>query len=102
MFSLRSGEEIFAVIRGAYFIERLNLKRLQVQSNSYDFATRLIPVGKDGMMLDTNGKNYLENYQYSRKVKTMTWKDERYTDIESLKEDAEAKLDEISNRHNNA
>lgn len=82
--------------RGAYFIERLNLKRLQIQSNSYDFATRLIPVGKDGMMLDINGKNYLENYQYSRKVKTMTWKDERYTDIESLKEDAEAKLDEIS------
>lgn len=30
--------------RGAYFIERLNLKRLQVQSNSYDFATRLIPI----------------------------------------------------------
>lgn len=82
--------------RGAYFIERLNLKKLQVQSNSYDFATRLIPVGKDGLMLNISGKNYIENYQYSKKVKTMTWKDERYTDIESLKEDAEAKLDEIS------
>lgn len=82
--------------RGAYFIERLNLKKLQVQSNSYDFATRLIPVGKDGLMLNIGGKNYIENYQYSKKVKTMTWKDERYTDVESLKEDAEAKLDEIS------
>ncbi len=82
--------------RGAYFIERLNLKKLQVQSNSYDFATRLIPVGKDGLMLNVDGKNYIENYQYSKKVKTMTWKDERYTDVESLKEDAEAKLDEIS------
>lgn len=82
--------------RGAYFIERLNLKKLQVQSNSYDFATRLIPVGKDGLMLNVGGKNYIENYQYSKKVKTMTWKDERYTDVESLKEDAEAKLDEIS------
>ncbi len=82
--------------RGAYFIERLNLKKLQVQSNSYDFATRLIPVGKDGLMLNIDGKNYIENYQYSKKVKTKTWKDERYTDAESLKEDAEAKLDEIS------
>lgn len=82
--------------RGTYFIERLNLKRLQVQSNSYDFATRLIPIGKDGLMLNIDGKNYVENHQYSKKVKTMTWKDERYTDAESLKEDAEAKLDELS------
>lgn len=88
--------EQFGEDKGAYFIERLNLKKLQIQSNSYDFATRLIPVGKDGLMLDIDGKNYLENYQYSRKVKTMTWKDERYTDVESLQEDAEAKLDEIS------
>lgn len=82
--------------RGAYFMERLNLKRLQVQSNSYDFCTRLICIGKDGLMLNINGKNYLENYQYSKKVKTCTWKDERYTVIESLQEDGEAKLDELS------
>lgn len=69
---------------------------MQVQSNSYDFATRLIPIGKDGLMLNIDGKNYVENHQYSKKVKTMTWKDERYTDVESLKEDAEAKLDELS------
>ena len=47
-------------------------------------------------MLNIDGKNYVENHQYSKKVKTMTWKDERYTDAESLKEDAEAKLDELS------
>ena len=81
---------------GAYFIEKLNLKKLQVQSNSYDFCTRMIPVGKDGMMLDIGGKNYIENYQYSTKVKTTTWKDERYTVLDALIEDAEAKLEEIS------
>ena len=81
---------------GAYFIEKLNLKKLQVQSNSYDFYTRLIPVGKDGMMLNTDGKNYIENYQYSTKIKTATWKDDRYTVLEALKEDAEAKLEEMS------
>lgn len=82
--------------RGAYFMERLNLKRLQIQSNSYDFCTRLICVGKDNLMLNIGGKNYLENHQYSKKVKTMTWKDERYTTVESLQEDGEAKLDELS------
>lgn len=82
--------------KGAYFMERLNLKRLQIQSNSYDFCTRLICIGKDGLMLDIDGKNYVENYQYSKKVKTCTWKDERYTVRESLQEDGEAKLDELS------
>ena len=81
---------------GAYFIERLNLKKIQVQSNSYDFCTRLIPIGKDGLMVNIAGKNYIENYQYSSKIKTATWKDERYTIVESLIEDAEAKLDELS------
>lgn len=82
--------------RGAYFMERLNLKKLKIQSNSYDFCTRLICIGKEGLMLDVDGKNYLENHQYSGKVKTRTWKDERYTSVESLREDGEAKLDELS------
>lgn len=82
--------------KGAYFMERLNLKKLLIQSNSYDFCTRLICIGKDGLMLDIDGKNYIENYQYSKKVKTCTWKDERYTVVESLQEDGEAKLDELS------
>ena len=42
--------------RGAYFMERLNLKRLQIQSNSYNFCTRLICIGKDGLMLNIGGK----------------------------------------------
>lgn len=81
---------------GTYFMERLNIKKLEIQTNSYDFATRLIPIGKDGLMISVNGKNYVENHQYSNKVKTTTWKDDRYTDAESLLEDAEAKLNEIS------
>lgn len=82
--------------KGAYFMERLNLKKLKIQSNSYDFCTRLICIGKEGLMIDVDGKNYIENHQYSSKVKTRTWKDERYTSVESLREDGEAKLDELS------
>ncbi|WP_415296343.1 phage tail spike protein [Clostridium perfringens] len=84
--------------KGTYFIDSLNLTALQVQSDSYKFATRIIAEGKDKLTFaDINGgKNYVENYQYSNKVKTIYWKDERYTVKESLLEDAKAKLKEIS------
>lgn len=84
--------------KGTYFIDSLNLTALQVQSDSYKFATRIIAEGKNGLTFSSinNGKNYVENYQYSRKIKTIYWKDERYTIKESLLEDAKAKLREIS------
>ncbi|HFD2036172.1 TPA: phage tail spike protein [Clostridium perfringens] len=84
--------------KGAYFIDSLNLTALQVQSDSYKFATRIIAEGKDGLTFaDINGgKNYVENFQYSKKIKTTYWKDERYTIKENLLEDAKAKLKEIS------
>lgn len=84
--------------KGTYFIDSLNLKELSIQGNSYQYYTRIIPIGKDDLRITdiNNGKEYVENYQYSSKVKTVYWKDDRYTIVENLKEDAEAKLDEIS------
>lgn len=83
--------------RGCYFVEGLNLRKLTPKSDTYDFYTRIIPLGKDGISIKwLHGKEYLENYQYSRKIKTYTWKDERYTNTTSLMEDAEAKLEELS------
>lgn len=76
--------------KGVYFLDSLNLKDLSIQSDSYDFYTRIIAKGKDDL------KVTLENFQYSNKVKTYIWKDERYTDIESLTEDAKAKLNDLS------
>ena len=84
--------------KGTYFIDSLNLIALQVQSDSRQYATRIIAEGKDGLSFSdiNNGKNYVENYQYSNKVKTIYWKDERYTIKENLLEDARAKLEELS------
>ncbi|VTQ55191.1 phage tail spike protein [Clostridium perfringens] len=84
--------------KGTYFIDSLNLIALQVQSDSRQYATRIIAEGKDGLSFSdiNNGKNYVENYQYSNKVKTIYWKDERYSVKESLLEDARAKLEELS------
>ncbi|MFH5837874.1 phage tail spike protein [Clostridium perfringens] len=84
--------------KGTYFIDSLNLIALQVQSDSRQYATRIIAEGKDGLSFSdiNNGKNYVENYQYSNKVKTIYWKDERYSVKENLLEDAMAKLEELS------
>lgn len=83
--------------RGCYFMEGLNLRKLTANSDTYEFYTRIIPIGKDGITIEwLHGKEYLENYQYSSKIKTYTWKDERYTNTTSLMEDADAKLEELS------
>ena len=84
--------------KGVYFTSQLNLKKLEVQSTSYDFYTELEPYGKDGLTIASvnNGQTYVANHQYSNKVKRYIWKDERYTVPESLKEDAEAKLADMS------
>lgn len=84
--------------RGAYFIDGLNLKRITRETDSYDYYTRIIPIGANGLTIEeiNDGKNYLENHQYSNKVLTYIWKDESYTDAQTLKEDAEAKLKEMS------
>ena len=90
-FHTRRGQD-----RGAYFIERLNLRSLGVKTSSYGFYTRLIPIGKDGLHLWRDGQNYIENHQYSDKVITSIWRDERYTVTAALLEDAQARLDEAS------
>lgn len=84
--------------KGVYFSSQLNLKSVGKQAQTTDFYTRIIPFGKDGLTIESvnNGKKYLENYTYSNKKKTYYWKDERYTNVNNLKEDAEAKLADLA------
>lgn len=84
--------------KGVYFMSGLNLKKLQKKSSSYDYCTRIIPLGADGLTIESvnEGKKYLENYQYSSKVLTYIWKDESYTEPQALMEDAELKLNDLS------
>lgn len=84
--------------KGVFAIDGVNMDDLEIQSTSYDFYTRLIPIGKDGLSIAgiNGGKEYIENYQYSKKVKTCYWKDERYTLVGDLYDDAVVKLDELS------
>lgn len=84
--------------RGVYFLNGLNLRKMNKKSDTYDYYTRIIPIGANDLTIESvnDGKNYLENYQYSNKVKTYIWKDESYTDPQALKEDAELKLNDLS------
>ncbi|WP_297130776.1 phage tail protein, partial [Terrisporobacter sp.] len=90
--------EQFGSDKGVYFSDELNLKSFSIPSDTYDYATRLYPYGKDGLNIASvnGGKEYIENFQYSNKIIELIWEDNRYTDVNSLKEDAEAKLDELS------
>ena len=84
--------------RGAYFMSGLNLKKLTAKRSSYDYYTRIIPIGKNGLNITTvnNGLNYLENYQYSDKILAYIWKNEDYDNAQALKDDAELYLDDLS------
>ena len=101
--SLSKSVEIYERIgedKGCYFMEGLNIKKPNKKSDTYDFYTRIYPIGKDGITpAAITGKDYIDNFQYSKKVKPFVWKDERYTDADSLVEDATAKLEELSRPH---
>lgn len=82
--------------RGAYFMEAVNLRKPPAFSASTNgLYTQIRPIGKDGLHIDVDGKDYIENHSFSPKNIMMTWKDERYTIPESLAEDAAIKLEEI-------
>lgn len=83
--------------RGCYFMEGLNLRKISLKSDTYDFYTRIYPIGKDGITPEwLTGRDYIDNFQYSSKIKAIVWKDERYTNTTSLIEDATAKIEEMS------
>src|SRR5699024_6678890 len=54
--------------------------------------------GMNGLKINqiNDGKDYLENKAYSDRTITYYWKDERYTNIQNLKNDAQKKLDLLS------
>lgn len=87
--------------KGAYFTDQINLISLESQANTNDFYTRIYPIGKDGLTIESvnNGSTTLENHIYSSKNKTYIWKDERYTDPQSLKEDAVEKLADMAQQY---
>lgn len=83
---------------GAFATRELNLKEINYKGKSTDFYTRLYAYGKNGLSFaDINGgKPYVENFQYTDKIISAYWSDERYEVPESLLEDAKETLKKAS------
>ena len=93
-----SFREKFGEDKGVYFLQGLNLRKLTLSGDTYDFCTRIIPIGKDGLKITTvnDGKEYIDNFQYSKKIIPYIWQDTSYEDATALMEDATEKLKDLS------
>lgn len=84
--------------RGAYFTDELNLKELTYKNSSEDLVTRLYAYGKKDLSFESinNGNKYIDDHTYTNEVLTGYWKDESYTDAQSLLLAAKRKLKELA------
>ena len=84
--------------KGVCFFDDLNVNDKDITEESFEFATRIIPEGMNGLKINqiNNGLDYIEDNSYCFKTITYYWKDERYTNIQNLKRDAEEKLKALS------
>lgn len=81
-----------------YLTASLNLEKQNISVENFEFATRIIPEGMNGLKINqiNNGLDYLEDKSFSDKTITYYWKDERYTNIKNLKDEAARKLKVLS------
>lgn len=79
---------------GTYFTDELNLTDMAFKGSSSSLITKLYAFGKDGLDISSvnGGKRYIENHTYTDKVIIDIWRDERYTNAQSLYDDAVVKL----------
>lgn len=58
-----------------YYSNELKLRKLTKQSSTYNYATVLYPIGKNGLTIAeiNNGRDYLEDYSYSNKRIEKYW-----------------------------
>lgn len=84
--------------KGMAFMNELRLKALTRQGNSYNFATVIYPIGKNGLTIAdiNNGKQYIENYDYCNKKITAYYVNEDIEYAEDLKRIAEDYLKTVS------
>lgn len=84
--------------RGTYFSNELNLRLLKKQGQTYDFATVLYPIGKDGLTIGAinNGSNIIENFSYCNKYIPKYWYRDDIEYAEELLIAARAHLGQIS------
>lgn len=93
---------------GAFATRELNLREINYKGKSTAFATRLYAYGKkdeNDIPMTLQGQTingevypyaYVEDTSYADKIISVYWQDDRYTDPQSLYDDALAKLREMA------
>ncbi|SFS75947.1 phage tail spike protein [Marininema halotolerans] len=83
---------------GIAIIYRKNMDEIEADYDTTDLVTRLYPYGKGNVTIKdaNNGKEYLDNFQYTHQVRTRSFKDERFTNPYHLLEKTEAILEKLS------
>ena len=88
---------------GEYLTTELKLRKLSYKGDTTTFATRLYSYGKDGLTMEEAvvdgqpyGLEYVDNNEYAEKVVCAYWKDERYTNAQSLYEATVEKVKTLS------
>ncbi|WP_236838588.1 phage tail spike protein [Caldalkalibacillus salinus] len=83
---------------GIAIVYKKNMQKLEAEYDTQDLITRLYPYGKNDMPIsDANdGREYIENYQYTNQVRVRSLKDGRFTNPYHLKEKAEDILSRLS------
>lgn len=88
---------------GSFATRELNLREINYKGKSTDFATRIYPYGKDGLTIQgatidgaTYPYAYIDDHSYSDKIISVYWKDERYTVVQNLFDDAKARLAQMA------
>lgn len=63
-----------------YYSNELRLRKLAIESSTYDYATILLPIGKNGLTIKdvNNGSPYLKNNTYSNKTIIKVWENTDY------------------------
>lgn len=83
---------------GASIMYDKNADNIQANYDTKELVTKIYPYGADGLTIKNanNGKEYLENYSYTKKVRVQVISDERYTNPYELKDMCERALEELS------
>lgn len=74
---------------GTYFTDELNLQEVTFKGSSSGLVTRLYPIGKDGLTIESvnGGKAYIDDFSYTTDIIAQVWRDERYTNAQKLMDD---------------
>lgn len=83
---------------GIAIIYRKNMDEIEADYDTTDLVTRLYPYGKGNVTIKdaNNGKEFLDNFQYTHQIRTRSFKDERFINPYHLKEKAQEILAKLS------